>query len=129
MRWWTYIWIGVKERVRYVWYYDVSKICGECKYLEDWGECHYCRMCDECFAGHYRLRRCKIDGDGFWKYVWEEFVKLMGLVAVITVFAFPPIVMGKIGEEVLGISGIMIGVIMGAFLNTAALIGLFGGHE
>jgi hypothetical protein len=59
MNWLKYIYIGLRERIRFVIHYDVSKVCGNCKYLEDWGECHYCRKCDECFGGYYKLRRCE----------------------------------------------------------------------
>ena len=59
MNWIKYIYIGLCERIRYVWHYDVSKTCYNCEYLEDWGECYHCKLIDECFCGYYRPRKCK----------------------------------------------------------------------
>ncbi len=60
MNWIKYIWIGLRDRIKYVWYYDVSKTCTGCQHLENWGECHHCKLINECVGGYYRPRKCKL---------------------------------------------------------------------
>ena len=60
MNWWTYIWIGIRERIRFVWYYDVSKTCIDCEHRHDNVEHCYCDLLDEYYSGYYRPRSCKL---------------------------------------------------------------------
>jgi hypothetical protein len=58
---WKYLWIGIVARIKFICYYDVSKVCTGCEYLEDWGECHHCRLIKGCINGYYRPRSCTRD--------------------------------------------------------------------